>query len=217
VRYASGSGFEIAYQVLGNGPHDVVWVAGAVTHLDVMWDHPGYRRFCEQLASFSRLILFDKRGMGLSERTRAGTLEERMDDPRSQGRTRCAASLSASAAARSIRPETAYWPASTGLHAPSAARAPRSTPSAGSGSRFAPECTPASARSTATSWLGSPSTSACAWPAAPPPARSLSPARYATSSRGSGLEFEERGSAELKGVPGEWRLYAVSARSTAGS
>ena len=46
-----------------------------------MWDHPGYRRFCEQLASFSRLILFDKRGMGLSERTRAGTLEERMDDP----------------------------------------------------------------------------------------------------------------------------------------
>src|SRR4029077_5222016 len=44
--------------------------------------HPGYRRFCEQLASFSRLIMFDKRGMGLSERVRAGTLEERMDDVR---------------------------------------------------------------------------------------------------------------------------------------
>jgi len=53
-----------------------------MTHLGVMWEHPGYRRFCEQLASFSRLILFDKRGMGLSERVRVGTLEERMDDVR---------------------------------------------------------------------------------------------------------------------------------------
>jgi pimeloyl-ACP methyl ester carboxylesterase len=43
---------------------------------------PRYRRFCEQLASFSRLILFDKRGMGLSERVRVGTLEERMEDVR---------------------------------------------------------------------------------------------------------------------------------------
>ena len=82
VRYASGSGVEIAYQVLGDGPLDIVWVAGAVTHLDVLWEHPGYRHFCEQLAAFSRLILFDKRGMGLSERTRVGTLEERMDDVR---------------------------------------------------------------------------------------------------------------------------------------
>jgi pimeloyl-ACP methyl ester carboxylesterase len=82
VQYADSSGVEIAYQVLGDGPLDLVWVAGAVTHLGVLWEHPGYRRFCEQLASFSRLILFDKRGMGLSERTRAGTLEERMDDVR---------------------------------------------------------------------------------------------------------------------------------------
>jgi class 3 adenylate cyclase len=82
VRYASGSGVEIAYQVLGEGPLDVVWVAGAITHLGVLWEHAGYRRFCEQLASFSRLILFDKRGMGLSERVRVGTLEERMEDVR---------------------------------------------------------------------------------------------------------------------------------------
>ena len=81
-QYADSSGVEIAYQVLGDGPPDVVWVAGAITHLDVLWEHPGYRRFCEQLASFSRLILFDKRGMGLSERLRVGTLEERMDDVR---------------------------------------------------------------------------------------------------------------------------------------
>jgi pimeloyl-ACP methyl ester carboxylesterase len=82
VRYADSSGVEIAYQVLGDGPLDLVWVAGTLTHLGVLWEHPGYRHFCEQLASFSRLILFDKRGMGLSERTRAGTLEERMDDVR---------------------------------------------------------------------------------------------------------------------------------------
>ena len=82
VRYADGSGVEIAYQVLGEGPPDVVWVAGAITHLGVMWEHPRYRRFCEQLASFSRLILFDKRGMGLSERVRIATLEERMEDVR---------------------------------------------------------------------------------------------------------------------------------------
>jgi pimeloyl-ACP methyl ester carboxylesterase/class 3 adenylate cyclase len=82
VRYAASGEVEIAYQVLGDGPVDLVWIAGSVTHLGVLWEHAGYRHFCEQLASFSRLILFDKRGMGLSERTRAGTLEERMDDVR---------------------------------------------------------------------------------------------------------------------------------------
>jgi pimeloyl-ACP methyl ester carboxylesterase len=82
VQYATSGEVEIAYQVVGEGPPDVVWVAGSITHLDVMWEHPSYRHFCEQLASFSRLILFDKRGMGLSERMRVGTLEERMDDVR---------------------------------------------------------------------------------------------------------------------------------------
>ena len=82
VRYADSGGVEIAYQVLGEGPPDLIWAAGSITHLGVMWEHPGYRRFCEQLASFTRLILFDKRGMGLSERVRVGTLEERMDDVR---------------------------------------------------------------------------------------------------------------------------------------
>src|SRR5881409_3991902 len=47
-----------------------------------MWEHPDYRRFCERLASFARLVLFDKRGMGLSDRVEIGTLEERMDDVR---------------------------------------------------------------------------------------------------------------------------------------
>jgi hypothetical protein len=48
----------------------------------VLWENAEYRRFYERLASFSRLILFDKRGMGLSDRVRVGTLEERMDDVR---------------------------------------------------------------------------------------------------------------------------------------
>ena len=82
IRYASSDGVDIAYMVVGDGPRDLVWVAGAMTNLRVMWELPEFRRFCERLASFSRLILFDKRGMGLSDRVEVGTLEERMDDVR---------------------------------------------------------------------------------------------------------------------------------------
>lgn len=82
IRYASSEGVDIAYMVVGDGPRDIVWVAGAITNLRLMWELPEFRRFCEQLASFSRLILFDKRGMGLSDRVEVGTLEERMDDVR---------------------------------------------------------------------------------------------------------------------------------------
>ena len=82
TRYAKSGTVHVAYQVLGDGPVDLVYVQGAFTHLDVMWEWPGFRRFCEQLASFTRLIWFDKRGMGLSDRVQAGTLEERVDDVR---------------------------------------------------------------------------------------------------------------------------------------
>ena len=82
VQYASNGDVHIAYQVLGEGPLGLVFVAGAITNLDVLWEMSDYRRACERLASFSRLILFDKRGMGLSDRVRVGTLEERMDDMR---------------------------------------------------------------------------------------------------------------------------------------
>jgi pimeloyl-ACP methyl ester carboxylesterase len=78
--YAKNGDIDIAYQVHGDGPLDLVLCDGASTHLDVLWEEPSYRRFCEQLASFTRLIRFDKRGMGLSDRVRAGTLEERMED-----------------------------------------------------------------------------------------------------------------------------------------
>jgi class 3 adenylate cyclase len=82
VRYAQSGDVSIAYQVVGDGPIDLVFVAGAITNLEVLWEDPDYRRFCERLGTFSRLLLFDKRGMGLSDRVRVGTLEERMDDVR---------------------------------------------------------------------------------------------------------------------------------------
>jgi pimeloyl-ACP methyl ester carboxylesterase len=82
IRYANNGEVNLAYQVLGDGPIDLVYVAGALTNLALAWEQPGHRRFCERLAAFARVILFDKRGMGLSDRVRFATLEERMDDVR---------------------------------------------------------------------------------------------------------------------------------------
>lgn len=85
IRYAKNGGVHIAYQVLGDGPIDLVLVHGWVSHLEVMWDEPSIARFHERLAGFSRLILFDKRGTGLSDRVAESelpTLEQRMEDMR---------------------------------------------------------------------------------------------------------------------------------------
>ena len=82
VRYTRSGDIEIAYRTLGDGPLTVVLVAGAFTNLDVLWESPDYRRWCEQLAAFASVVQFDKRGMGLSDRVELGTLEERMDDVR---------------------------------------------------------------------------------------------------------------------------------------
>ncbi len=83
TQYTKSGRVHIAYQVLGDGPFDLVFVPGLVNHLDLMWEDPRASRFFGGLASFSRLILFDKRGTGLSDRDigRAG-IEERMDDVR---------------------------------------------------------------------------------------------------------------------------------------
>ncbi|MBA3428285.1 MAG: adenylate/guanylate cyclase domain-containing protein [Actinobacteria bacterium] len=82
IEYARSGDVHIAYHLVGNGPLDVVFVDGWVTNRQVYWEEPWYRRFCERIGSFARVILFDKRGMGLSDRVEAGTLEERMDDVR---------------------------------------------------------------------------------------------------------------------------------------
>src|SRR5690348_1654265 len=83
TKYAKSGEVHIAYQVVGDGPRDIIFVPGAWSHLDLFWEEPSFARFFQRLASFSRLILFDKRGTGLSDRSVAlGTLEQRMDDVR---------------------------------------------------------------------------------------------------------------------------------------
>jgi class 3 adenylate cyclase len=81
TRYADSNGVSIAYQVHGDGPLDLVFVPGFVSHLEVIWEEPVVARFFRRLASFSRLIMFDKREQGLSDRRgRPPTLEDSMED-----------------------------------------------------------------------------------------------------------------------------------------
>jgi pimeloyl-ACP methyl ester carboxylesterase len=83
TRYARSGDVNIAYQVVGEGPLDVVWVQGWVSNVEAMWDVPPMARFVERLASFSRVILFDKRGTGLSDpvpEEKLPSLEVRMQD-----------------------------------------------------------------------------------------------------------------------------------------
>ncbi len=83
VRFARSGDISVAYAVNGDGPIDIVYVQGAYSHLEVWWDLPPFRAFCERIGEFARLIRFDKRGMGMSDRVPgATTLEERMDDIR---------------------------------------------------------------------------------------------------------------------------------------
>lgn len=83
TRFTKAGDVWLAYQVVGEGPVDLVYASGWLHNIDIIWEHPAYRRLLETLASFSRLILFDKRGTGLSDReTGAPTLEERAEDIR---------------------------------------------------------------------------------------------------------------------------------------
>jgi pimeloyl-ACP methyl ester carboxylesterase/class 3 adenylate cyclase len=83
THYARSGDVSIAYQVLGDGPFDVVFVPPEVSNVELGWEVPNWRTFLEQLASFARLIHFDKRGTGLSDRVSgAPPLETRMDDVR---------------------------------------------------------------------------------------------------------------------------------------
>lgn len=86
TRYAKAAdGVHIAYQVAGNGPVDLVFVMGWTSNVEAMWEEPGLARFLWRLASCSRLVLFDKRGCGLSDRvpdSQLPSLETRMDDVR---------------------------------------------------------------------------------------------------------------------------------------
>jgi class 3 adenylate cyclase len=83
TRYATSGDVHIAYQVVGEGPLDLVFVPSLTHHIELVWENPPQARFFERLASFGRLLLFDKRGTGMSDRfVGAPTLETRMDDIR---------------------------------------------------------------------------------------------------------------------------------------
>ena len=85
TQYARSGEVNIAYQVVGDAPLDLVFVMGWVSHMEYFWREPSFAKFLMRLASFSRLILFDKRGTGLSDRVpihELPTLEQRMDDVR---------------------------------------------------------------------------------------------------------------------------------------
>jgi pimeloyl-ACP methyl ester carboxylesterase len=83
IQFARSGDVHVAYHVVGDGPIDIVYVQGAWSHLEVQWELPAYRRFCELLGEFARLILFDKSGMGMSDRVPGATpLDVRMDDIR---------------------------------------------------------------------------------------------------------------------------------------
>ncbi|HXF00802.1 MAG TPA: adenylate/guanylate cyclase domain-containing protein [Solirubrobacterales bacterium] len=83
TQYAKSGDVSIAYQVVGDGPIDLVLVLGFTTHLELQWESPPMARFFERLSGFSRLMIFDKRGTGLSDPvTEAPTLEQRIDDVR---------------------------------------------------------------------------------------------------------------------------------------
>ncbi len=67
TKYARSGDVSLAYQVVGDGPGDLVYMAGWVSNIEAMWEDPGYARFLRRLASFARLIMYDKRGVGLSD------------------------------------------------------------------------------------------------------------------------------------------------------
>lgn len=83
TRYVDSGGVNIAYQVFGDGPIDLVFVMGWVSHLEYFWTEPRFARFLHQLGTISRVILLDKRGTGLSDRVpldQLPTVEQRMED-----------------------------------------------------------------------------------------------------------------------------------------
>ena len=83
TKYAKSGGVHIAYQVVGDAGPDLVLVPGWVSHVEYAWEEPSYARFLTRLASFSRLIMLDRRGTGLSDRVAdLPSLEQRMDDVR---------------------------------------------------------------------------------------------------------------------------------------
>jgi len=82
TRYAKSGDVHIAYRVFGDGPRDIVLIPGTLSHVELTWELPSYPHLLKRLTAFSRVIVFDKRGQGLSDRVAEQTLEERIGDVR---------------------------------------------------------------------------------------------------------------------------------------
>jgi pimeloyl-ACP methyl ester carboxylesterase len=84
IHYArTADGLNIAYEVLGEGPADLIVIPGVASNIEMYWENPRWSRFMRRLSTFSRLLLFDRRGVGLSDRPGGvPALEQRMDDVR---------------------------------------------------------------------------------------------------------------------------------------
>ena len=82
VRYARSGDVHIAYRVFGDGPRDIVLIPGTLSHVELLWEVPGNEHLLKRLTAFARVIVFDKRGQGLSDRVAEQTLEERTGDVR---------------------------------------------------------------------------------------------------------------------------------------
>jgi pimeloyl-ACP methyl ester carboxylesterase len=80
TRYALSGDVSIAYQTMGDGPVDIILVPGFMSHIEFMHELPGHTAFLRRLSTFARVVTFDKRGQGLSDRvSNAPSLEQRMD------------------------------------------------------------------------------------------------------------------------------------------
>ena len=82
VRYAKSGDVHIAYRVFGDGPRDIVLIPGTLSHVELSWEFPAWEHLLKRLTAFARVIVFDKRGQGLSDRVAEQTLEERTDGVR---------------------------------------------------------------------------------------------------------------------------------------
>ena len=82
IKYARSGDVYIAYRVFGDGPRDIVLVPGTISHVELLWELPSNEHLLKRLTAFARVIAFDKRGQGLSDRVAEQTLEERVDDVR---------------------------------------------------------------------------------------------------------------------------------------
>jgi len=82
VKYAKSGEVHIAYRVFGNGPHDIVLIPGTLSHVELLWSVPTNAYLLKRLTSFARVLVFDKRGQGLSDRVAEQTIEERISDVR---------------------------------------------------------------------------------------------------------------------------------------